>query len=897
MPLPHSGLHLTYGNNYNYTGGSGPVSPPAPDTGAISSITPSTTTVNEGNSVTFTVATSNISDGTSISWEVVVGGNAYPAATITPNNDFSTATSGTTTVTSNSAQFTVGAAADLTTEGFEQFRVRVTYSGTGSTVTSSYITINDTSQTPATPTIISVTPQGGATSTVEGNTRTFDVVTSAIPDSTSLNWAVNHIGTTSADFTTSFGTVTITSNSGSFNVPIASDATNEGTEEYTITVSGTVSATAVSKTTGSQYIVDASSPRIDGLSVSSSSVEEGTNLNVIVDTLDYPDGNKVFNWAVSHVSTIAQDFDTTSSTVTVNTSSGSGTGNFNVPIRADTVANEGSETFRVTVTDPVTPSINAQTILVTIVDKTPRIVSVTGPTTITEAGTGNYFTYNVTTENIPNGTTLDWDVNHGTTVVGDFGGNGQFGTFTVNNNAGSFQIDIDQDETTEGDETFTLTASGTVAHPNDGSVNVSVSATTGTITITDTSTEPSISISSTPTQANETNLNSRTWTITTAGFDEGDTLNWIINHGSTSAADFSASSGTTSAISGGSCTMTIVVDEDFTTEGDETFTFTVSGTSSGGASVSETSHTVTIFDTSQTPSISSVSGPSSIDEGSSGDFDITCVNVPNGTSLTWQIQTTSGTAPPLTGSGLAADDFNSATVSGTVTVNNNTATVTVYPYADATTEGSEVFKLFVYGTAGPNSTSINGTSGNCTINDTSQPTASMDSSFSITGGFQSESGSAGFVEAYITFQIDHEPSNNRIKIESHRGGSQTQAIIITDYVDYTGLSNITSLDVKYNVSSHSCIGTCYSGGAFGPLPTNDGFSTNTYYSVPTTPGAREFGWMAKANPNLGNNSTAVDASDVELTIRLIDSVAGTFTATSNSVDIDLNASVGSSPQV
>ena len=112
------------------------------------------------------------------------------------------------------------------------------------------------------------------------------------------------------------------------------------------------------------------------------------------------------------------------------------------------------------------------------------------------------------------------------------------------------------------------------------------------------------------------------------------------------------------------------------------------------------------------------------------------------------------------------------------------------------------------------------------------------------------------------------------------------------------MSNITSIDVKYNVSSHSCIGTCYSGGAFGPLPTNDGFSTNTYYSVPNIgSGVRQFGWMAKTNPNLGNNSTAVDATDVQLTVRLIDSVAGTFTATSNQVDIDVSAQVGSQPQV
>ena len=887
MSLPHSAGHGIFSGTNPYDGGSGP--PPPPASGSVSGVT-SNNTINEGATETFSVTTANIANGESVSWSINHG--------TTSAADFS-ATSGTATVNNNSASFNITATADSTTEGNETFTVTVTYTPTSSSSTTGTITVVDTSQSPpppSTPSITSVTPEN-STSTVEGNTRRFDVVTVNVPNGTSLNWTVNNVTTSSADWTTASGTVTINSNAGFFYAQSATDATNEGTEEYTVTVSGTVSSTFITKTTGSQYIVDAASPRIDSLSVSSSSVEEGNNLNVVVDTLDYPNGNKVFNWAVSHVSTVAQDFDSTSGTVIVNTSAGSGTGNFNVPIRADTVASEGSETFRVTVTDPATPSINAQTILVTIVDKTPRMVSLSGPTTVYEDGNTN--TYTLTTANVPNGTVLDVTYNYGSGVT-----SADFDTITtgvitttVNNNTASITFAVDEDETTEGDETFTITVDGNAAHPNDSGVSVPVSITSGTITIDDSSTEPSLSISSTPVQGNETNFATMTWTITAVGFNSGTTLNWSINHGGTSAADFTATSGTTT-LSGSTASISITAVEDYVSESAETFTFTVSGTSAGGTFVSETSHTVTLYSTSQTPSISSVSGPSAINEGATGNFDITTINVPNGTQLTWQIQTTSGVAPPLSGSGLTADDFNSATISGTVTINSNTGTVTVGPVADQQTEGSEQFKLFVYGTAGPNNTSINGTSGNCTINDTSTTAAGMDSSFSITGGIQSESGQAGFVEAYIKYEIDHEPSNNRIKIESHRGGSQTQAIIVTDYVDYTGLSNITSIDVKYQVSAHGCIGTCYSGGAFGPLPTNDGFSTNTYYSVPNTgSGVRTFGWMAKVNPNLGNNSTAVDADDVQLTVRVIDSVAGTFTATSNQVTLDLNAQVGSQPQV
>jgi len=202
--------------------------------------------------------------------------------------------------------------------------------------------------------------------------------------------------------------------------------------------------------------------------------------------------------------------------------------------------------------------------------------------------------------------------------------------------------------------------------------------------------------------------------------------------------------------------------------------------------------------------------------------------------------------------------------------------------------------LFVYGTAGPNNTSINGTSGNCTINDTSQPAASVDSSFTIVGGNSFSTATFAQVQAHIHYKISHESGNSRIKIESWRGSSTAASTLTTDYVNYAGLNNITDLDVKYNVSSQTCVGTC--GSTFkAPTPPGEGQNVNTYYALP-----EEIWWMAEADGtgvSPQNNSTATTASDVTLTVRIIDSVAGTFTATSNSVNINLNASYGSQPQV
>ena len=877
MPLPHSHGYGPIGSGHP-TGGNAPVSPPvSPPVGTIVSITPTATNYNEGSTAVFNIATSGIANGTTLTYAIVTGGNTYPAAALA---DFDTATkptSGSVTINSNAGQISFDIDSDLTTEGAEEFRASVTYSVTAQTVTSSYVTINDTSTTPVVPAITSVV---GPSSIIEGTSGTITVNTVNIPNGTSLNWAVTHnelgLGPVSSagEYSSTSGTVTINSNTGSFTLSPVDDATSESNEFAVVTVSGTVSGTAVSDDSNDIDIIDAAQPTITSVDRGDTSIEEGNSTTFTVNTANISNGTSL-NWSINNVSSENADFTSTSGTVTINSNSGT----ISVQTVADTDSTEGDETFKVDVSGTVGgASVSGTSASVTIEDKTPKITSLVGVTSVSELGSGNYYTYTVVTENIANGTSLNWAVNHISTGAADFGGNGTSGTFTINSNTGSFQIDIDADEITEGNQTFTLTTSGTVAHPNDGAVNVSVTKTSPTITITDSSTQPSLSISSTPVQGNETSFSSMTWTISAAGFDNGESISWVINHGTTNSADFTANSGS-ATLSGTTCQITITAVEDFTTESSETFTFTVSGSSSGGTSVSATSHTVTLYSTSQTPSISSVSGPSSIDEGASGDFTVTTSNVPNNTSLNWTTVNIDTTAA----------DFSST--SGTVTINNNTGTVTISPTADATTEGAEDFKVRVSGTAGPNSAFVSKDSADCTVNDTSVATATMGSSFSITGGNQVEDGPAGgFTEAFIRYRISHDTTNNRIKIESGRGGSETTAVLINSYVNYTGLSNITSVDVKYTVNSQACSGTCYVG-AFGPTPVNDGLNTGTYYSVPSAAGqSLVVGWMAKSNPNLQSDSVSyVNAYNIIMTVRVIDSVEGTFTATSNSTNISLQS--------
>lgn len=74
------------------------------------------------------------------------------------------------------------------------------------------------------------------TSISEESSGTFYVITTNIPDSTILNWTINHTTTTSADFIATSGSFTITDGIGSFNITTIADSLTEGNQTFTVSV-------------------------------------------------------------------------------------------------------------------------------------------------------------------------------------------------------------------------------------------------------------------------------------------------------------------------------------------------------------------------------------------------------------------------------------------------------------------------------------------------------------------------------------------------------------------------------------------------------------------------------------------------------------------------------------
>ncbi|MBK7006356.1 MAG: hypothetical protein IPH37_15555 [Burkholderiales bacterium] len=99
------------------------------------------------------------------------------------------------------------------------------------------------------------------------------------------------------------------------------------------------------------------------------------------------------------------------------------------------------------------------------------------------------------------------------------------------------------------------------------------------------------------------------------------------------------------------------------------------------------------------PTYSLAANATSANEGTNTTFTLTTTNVANGTVLPYVL---SGT--------INSSDIAGGSLTGNVTVNNNTATITVGLVADAATEGAEILTASITGTTASATTSVSDTS-------------------------------------------------------------------------------------------------------------------------------------------------------------------------------------------
>lgn len=191
------------------------------------SLTRSASSINEGQSVTITLNTTNVANGTVIPYTITgVSSSDINGASLTGN--FVVGTTDDITLTSTE---------DSTTEGNEI--LMVTLDGIGESVS---VTIVDTSITPVLTYEFTTYP----TLILEGSDAVFDVSTTNVADGTTLYWTIAADGSTVAgDFVNTSGSFTVTSGVGSFTITTIDDSTVEGSETFTVelrtgSIAGTV---------------------------------------------------------------------------------------------------------------------------------------------------------------------------------------------------------------------------------------------------------------------------------------------------------------------------------------------------------------------------------------------------------------------------------------------------------------------------------------------------------------------------------------------------------------------------------------------------------------------------------------------------------------------------------
>jgi hypothetical protein len=250
---------------------------------ATYAVSPDVTSVNEGDTVTFTVTTANVPDGTTLYYSTT---GTVEAADFT-----GTTLTGSFVINTNTATITKTLENDLTldaTEGEENFALEIRTGSTTGTVqaTSSSITIADTS-------IASYTSTISTTQAAEGTTLTIDVTTVGIPDGYTLYYSTSGAASTTTDINSVSGSFVVNSNAGTFDIDLLQDYIPDDGETFTVNIRTASTSGAIVSTLGPIIVDD--TPFTLTTTPSATIIDESTfntneTLTIAVATANVPDG-------------------------------------------------------------------------------------------------------------------------------------------------------------------------------------------------------------------------------------------------------------------------------------------------------------------------------------------------------------------------------------------------------------------------------------------------------------------------------------------------------------------------------------------------------------------------------------------------------------------------------
>lgn len=483
----------------------------------------------------------------------------------------------------------------------------------------------------------------------EGDTFTITLSAVGASDGASIPYTITGVSSADINDESLTGNFIVENEQATKTFTVNEDLIVDPDETFTITLDNFPSATVSVTIKEPSYT----------LSRSVSAVNEGGGFSITL-TTTFLDDNTLIPYTITGIGI-------------TDITSGELTGNFtvieNTAVQNFTVSNdlttEGPETFTLSLDngkDSISVSINDTSL-------TPTYALSSSANSVNE---GDSFTITLTTTNLPNGSSVPYSISG--VNSSDINGASTTGNFSINSNSAELVITVTADQSTEGTETFIIAL-------DNGSDSLGV-------TINDTSRTPALQLQRGVAQINE----GGTFVIYlyTQNIAPGTLIPYTIT--GVSSADINGASLTGNfTISSDQAQLIVVTTADATTEGDETFTITLNDYPSVSTSL-------TIIDSSRTPTYTLSRSASSVSEGDSFTITLTTTDVEDDTTI------------PYTITGVSSADINNASLTGNFTISSNSATLGVNVTADYATDGTETFSLQI--TAGTNpSISV-------TINDT-----------------------------------------------------------------------------------------------------------------------------------------------------------------------------------
>ena len=551
----------------------------------------------------------------------------------------------------------------------------------------------------APPTITIRAASAGKTEGTKAGTTAFTFTISRTASSTAsaVNWSIVHGGTDASDFSGATGGL-ITFNSGetskTLTINVAADALAEMNELFSVQLSGPTNAVIGGTGLASSTILNDDKPRLS-IAASNAAVQEGTATAdgttpvLFTVTRDTGIGVSSVKWAIVHRGTNAADF-IGPTAGTVDFADGETSRKITVWLVADAVV-EPDEAFSVQLSSPTNATLTSATasaLMKVVNDDLPSLSIAAAPTSVSrnEGNTGTTpFTFTVTRSSGVGTSTVSWKVFDVTTDAADFSGTTS-GVLTFSNGQTSKTITVNVvgDKVGEANELFGVELSAP------GNATLATSFAKVTIVNDDTVVAPpTLSIAATEATRNEGNSGTTpfTFTVTRSSGTGASSASWAVQHGTTSADDFSgATSGIVSFATGEtSKVITVNVVGDLAVEQDEAFSVLLSSPSGATLGTASASGSI-LTDDLPVANISATSADKA--EGSSGTtpftFTITRSSGFGASWVNWAV--THGTT--------SAADFSGPT-SGTVTfaAGETSKTVTLDVVGDAVTETDEAFRV------------------------------------------------------------------------------------------------------------------------------------------------------------------------------------------------------------